>query len=149
MADLNFEKERIQITPIILYIDYITLHFQKYLKNKYSDITPRDFTYLSNIYYNQNCSQKQLADLLYVSESNVAQIIKKLEKNGLITRCSDKTNKSKKIINLSEKGKLILFSLIKDVYEWDAKIFDQYTKEEVELFKKMIYDYSNKSINNL
>ena len=32
MADLNFDYERIMFTPALLYIDYINLHFKKYLK---------------------------------------------------------------------------------------------------------------------
>ena len=79
MADLNFEDERINFTPLILYIDYIHLLQDDYYKKNFKNITPRDVTYLMNIFYHQNCSQKDLAKLLFVSESNVAQIIKRLE----------------------------------------------------------------------
>ena len=81
MDNLNFEDERINFTPIILYIDYIHLLQDDYYKRNYENITPRDVTYLMNILYHQNCSQKDLARFLFVSESNVAQIIKRLEKN--------------------------------------------------------------------
>ena len=97
----------------------------------------------------QNISQRELAELLYVSESNVTQIIKRLEKNGYIIRRPDVSNKSKKIINLSDEGKLVLFSLMKIVYEWEGEFLKDYTNEEVELFKKMLYEYSQKSINSL
>lgn len=50
------------------------------LKNNFENITPRDFTYLVNIFYNPNISQRELADLLIVSEANVGQIVKRLEK---------------------------------------------------------------------
>ena len=83
MADLNFDYERIMFTPALLYIDYINLHLKYYLKKNHEDITPYDFTYLANIFYNSNCSQKDLAELLFVSESNVAQIIKRLEKKWI------------------------------------------------------------------
>lgn len=93
MADLNFEDDRINFTPLILYIDYIHLLQDDYYKRNYPTITPRDVTYLMNIFYHQNCSQKDLADLLFVSEANVAQIIKRLEKNQYITRTPDLNNK--------------------------------------------------------
>lgn len=149
MPDLNFEEERIFLTPIILYIDYINIIHNDYLKKNFNNITPRDFTYLAAIFYHQNISQRELAELLYVSESNVTQIIKRLEKNGYIIRRPDVNNKSKKIINLSDDGKLVLFSLMKIVYEWEGDFLKDYTTEEVELFKKMLYEYSQKSINSL
>lgn len=149
MPDLNFEEERIFLTPIILYIDYINIIHNDYLKKNFKNITPRDFIYLVAVFYHQNISQRELAELLYVSESNVTQIIKRLEKNGYIIRRPDVSNKSKKIINLSDEGKLVLFSLMKIVYEWEGEFLKDYTNEEVELFKKMLYEYSQKSINSL
>lgn len=146
MAELNFEEERINFTPVILYVDYINLQFSNYLKHSSTDITPRDFTYLVNIFYHPNCSQKYLADLLYVSESNVTQIIKKLEKKGLVTRTVDVTNKSRKVINLSEDGRLIVWKLMKLIFEWEAKFFEEYDDGDEQKFKKMIYDYSEKSL---
>ena len=148
MNDLKFEDEGIQITPVILYIDYINQQYHNYLKKNYKDITPRDFTYLINIFYHQNCSQKDLAKLLYVSESSVAQIIKKLEKNEMIYRTDDEKNKSRNIINLTEKAKLIVFSLIKDIYEGEAKFFENYDKKDVDKFKKMLYEYTQNSLNS-
>ncbi len=145
MSNLNFEEERIYFTPIILYTDYINLQFNKYLKENFKNITPRDFTYLSNIFYHQNVSQRQLAELLYVSESNVAQIVKRLENNGLIFRTCDANNKSKKVLNLTEKGKLIVFSVLKDIYEWEASFFDKYDDVDIKKFKRIMYDYSQKS----
>ena len=149
MPDLNFEEERIFLTPIILYIDYINIIHNDYLKKNFKNITPRDFTYIVAVFYHQNISQRELAELLYVSESNVTQIIKRLEKNGYIIRRPDLNNKSKKIINLSDEGKLVLFSLMKIVYEWERDFLKDYTTDEVELFKKMLYEYSQKSINSL
>jgi DNA-binding MarR family transcriptional regulator len=147
MADLNFNHERIMFTPALLYIDYISLHFNKYLKKNYEDLTPRDFTYLANISYNPNCSQKDLAQLLFVSESNVAQIVKRLEKNGLVTREFDEKNKSRRILNLTDKGKELLFTLLKETYEGESKFFENYPPEDVEKFKKMLYGYSQAVIN--
>lgn len=145
MSNLNFEEEKIYFTPIVLYTDYINLQFNKYLKENFKNITPRDFTYLSNIFYHQNVSQRQLAELLYVSESNVAQIVKRLENNGLIFRTCDANNKSKKVLNLTEKGKLIVFSVLKDIYEWEASFFDKYDDVDIEKFKRIMYEYSQKS----
>ena len=145
MPELNFEDERISFTPVVLYTEFIHLQFHNYLKKNYNDITPVDFTYLVNIMYNQNVSQRQLAEILHVSESSVAQIIKKLEKNELVSRIPDENNKSRKILQLTEKSRLIVFSVIRDIYEGEAKILEEYSKEEIDGFKKMLYEYSEKS----
>lgn len=142
---LNFEDERISFTPIVLYAEFIHLQFYNYLKNNFKDITPVDFTYLVNIMYNQNVSQRQLAEILHVSESSVAQIIKKLEKKELVSRIPDENNKSRKILQLTEKSRIIVFSIIRDIYEGEAKILEEYSKEEIDGFKKMLYEYSEKS----
>ncbi|WP_407462148.1 MarR family winged helix-turn-helix transcriptional regulator [Methanobrevibacter sp.] len=145
MVDFDFDEEKIMVTPSILFIDYINMQHNDYLKKNFKNITHRDFTYLANIFYHQNISQKELSELLYVSESNVTQIIKRLEKNGLIERHHDEKNKSRKIINLTDEGKLVIFSLMKIVFEWEGEFFKDYRPEEVELFKKMLYEYYKKA----
>ena len=149
MDYLNFEEDRINFTPLILYIDYIHLLQDDFYKRNYPNITPRDVTYLMNIFYHQNSSQKDLSKLLFVSEANVAQIIKRLEKNELIERFPDEKNKSRKIINLTEEGKLIVFKLLKEMYEWEGEFFKDYPAEDVEKFKKMLHEYSQKTINSI
>ena len=146
MVNLDFSDERISFTPAILYIDYINLQFNNYLKKNYKDITPRDFTYLVNIFYHQNISQRELADFLFVSEANVTQIIKRLEKNEFITRIPDKNNKSKNILYLTSKGKNIVFKLLKEIYEGELKIFENFDNSDVEMFKKILYKYLDESI---
>ena len=142
MIDLNSGDERIPFTPVVLYIDYISIQYTKYLKDNYSEITPRDFTYLVTIQYNPNLTQRELSEILFVSEANVAQIIKRLEKNELVHRGSDENNKSKKILNVTDKAKLIIFSLLKEIYEFEAKFFEDYSEEDAEKFKKMVHSYS-------
>ena len=87
--------------------------------------------------------------MLFVSESNVAQIIKKLEKHGFITRTPDEKNKSRKILNLTNDGKIVVFKLIKEMYEWEGEFFKDYPPEDVAKFKKMLYEYSQKTIDSI
>ena len=138
------ENER--FIPIILYIDYINVEYHKYLNKEFKNITPRDFTYLINIYYHPNISQRELADLLIVSEANVGQIIRRLEKNKLVCRKYDEKNKSRRILNLTEKGKNRVLSLLEIAQKWEGKFFEKYGVEEEMKFREMISDYYQKSI---
>ena len=141
MADLNFDENRLKATPIFYFINYINVIHDNFLKENFKDITPRDFTYLSNIYYHENISQKELAELLYVSESNVAQIIKRLEKNGHVHREVLSDKKCKKILSLTEKGEGVLKSLLGLISDFESELFENYSDEDKDKFKKMIYYY--------
>jgi len=135
-------------TPIIFYIDYINIEYNKYLNRQFKGITPRDFTYLLNIHYHKNCSQRELADLLIVSQANAGQIIRRLEKNKLVTRDFDEKNKSRRIINLTDEGKSLVLSLLDAAKKWESKFFEKYAPEDKEKFKTMISDYYQLSIND-
>lgn len=145
---VDFEIGENSFIPIVLYMDYINAEYHKFLKNNFKDITPRDFTYLVNIFYHPNLSQRELADLLIVSEANVGQIIKRLEKNDLIYRDFDEKNKSRRIINLTDNGKSAVFTLLGIAYKWEAKFFENYSLEDKKRFVNMISDYYQKSIND-
>ena len=146
MDNTDFKDKNDSVIPIIFYIDYINIEYHKYLNKKFKDITPRDFTYLINIYYHPNISQRQLADLLIVSEANVGQIIKRLENNNLIHRNFDENNKSRRIINLTEKGKTRILSLLEESQKWEDKFFEKYDIGDEMKFREIISDYYHKSI---
>ncbi len=146
MVYFNFDDDEISVAPIVIYTEYINLHYNKFLKKNFKDITYGDFTYLINILYRNNISQRELSDLLFVSESNVAQIIKRLEKNGYVERTIDQSNKSKKNINLTKKGSLTVLSLLKAVYEKESKFANKYSPEEIDKFKRMLYEYLEDSV---
>ena len=134
--------------PIILYIDYINIEYQKFLNEKFDDITPRDFTYLINIYYNPNLSQRELSNMLIVSEANAGQIIRRLEKNNLVKRGYDEKNKSRRIINLTDKGQSFVLSLLEASRKWESKFFENYSREDEIKFRYMISDYYKISTNH-
>ena len=134
--------------PIILYIDYINIEYQKFLNEKFDDITPRDFSYLINIYYNPNLSQRELSNMLIVSEANAGQIIRRLEKNNLIKRGYDEKNKSRRIINLTDKGQSFVLSLLEASRKWESKFFENYSREDEIKFRDMISDYYKISTNH-
>lgn len=145
MVDLNSDDDKLDDMPVFYFINYINVIHDNFLKENFKDIAPRDFTYLSNIYFHKNISQKELADLLYVSEANVAQIIKRLEKNGFVKRTIVKDNKSRKILSLTDNGEYVLNSLLKLIVDFESQLFKDYSAEDKEKFRKMIWDYCEKA----
>ena len=132
--------------PLILYIDYINVEYNKYLNNKFKGITPRDFSYLINIYYHPNSSQRELADILIVTQANAGQIIRRLEKNNLISREIDENNKSRRVINLTSKGKSFVLKLLKASHDWEDKFFEQYSIDDEKKIKEMPSYYYLKTV---
>ncbi|MBQ9026234.1 MAG: MarR family transcriptional regulator [Methanobrevibacter sp.] len=135
----------LESTSVFYFINYINVIHDNFLKENFKDITRRDFTYLSNIYYNENISQKELAELLYVSESNVAQIIKRLEKNGYIKREVQKDNRGKKILSLTDKGEDIFNCLLNLITDFESKFFKNYSSEDIKKLKEILYDYCERA----
>ena len=148
MVKVEWEDERVLATPLSLYVEYLNLRHGFYIKDKLSDadITEGEFTYLANIFYAEAMSQRQLADLLFVSQANVAKMLKKLEAKKLIERVVDENNKSRKLIYLTEKGKAITLSLLNFTFGWESKVLDSYSDEEVKKFKEMLFDLAQKSV---
>ena len=147
MVDAGWDEERVLFTPLTLYMEYINLKYDAFLKEKLKDhdLTTGDLTYLINIFYHEKLSQRQLADILYVSEANVAKIVKRLEKKGYIERVPDESNKSRKILNLTQKGKLTTYSLINITYEWENNITNSFSEEQVSNLKKILYELNQNS----
>ena len=139
MVSLNFDDNRLKSTPFFYFINYINVLHDNFLKENFKDITPRDFTYLSNIFYHENISQKELANLLYVSEANVAQIVKRLEKSGYVKREFLKDDKGKKSLSLTDKGESIFNFLLNMIYEGESEIFKDYSDKDKIKFKEMLY----------
>lgn len=86
MVDVNWSEEKIINTNLNMYIEYILFRYNNFLKEniKNQNITLGDLTYLINISYDEGISQKNLSELLFVSEANVARFLKKLEKRVIL-----------------------------------------------------------------
>ena len=96
MVEKNWKDDRIVLTPINLYMEYILLSYNNFLKEKLDDvsITYGELTYIYNIKYYPSISQRELAETLFVSEANVAKMIKKLVDKGLVKKQKDENNNS-------------------------------------------------------
>ena len=141
MSNEKWDREKILLTPLTLYMEYLDLKYNDFLKKRFKDkdIYPGDFTYIINIFYHENLSQKDLAKLLFVSEANVAKILKRLDDKGYILRLVDEKNNCRKILKLTEKGKMMAGKLIKTSYEWENKITESFNDDEMDKLRELLY----------
>ena len=148
MVKFNISEELKYGVPFTIYMEYILLNYNnflgKHLKNE--NITTREFLYLFNIFSNKNISQKQLAELMYVSEANITKIVKKLIEKGYVSRRKDDNNKSRNLLALTKKGMDIVLQMLKLTMEWESKVSDNYDSGSIVEFKDILYDLSEKSV---
>ena len=141
MVEEKWNDNRIILTPINLYMEYVLLTYNNYLKEKLDDvsITHGELTYIYNIKYYPLISQRELAETLFVSEANVAKMIKKLVQKGLVKKEKDKNNKSRNILSLTEKGEEIFVKINVLTCAWERDITKKLSNEDLFDLKQKLY----------
>lgn len=147
MEDINWKNDRIILTPANLYMEYILLSYNNFLKEKLDDvqITYGELTYIYNIKFFPGISQRELAETLYVSEANVAKMVKKLVKKNLIEKRKDEKNKSRNILFLTEKGEDTFVKINVLTCGWERQITKDLSNEKFFEFKKVLYELTKQS----
>ncbi len=147
MVDAEWQKDRIVLTPTNLYMEYILLSYNNYLKDKLEDIeiTYGELTYIYNIKFFPSISQRELAEILFVSEANVAKMVKKLVKKGIVEKRKDENNKSRNILRLTEKGEELFVKVNLITCGWEREITKNLSNEEFFKFKEQLYDLIKQS----
>lgn len=147
MVDVNWKNDRIAITPLNLYMEYILLSYNDYLKKKFEDveITHGELTYIYNIKYYPSISQRELSETLFVSEANVAKMVKKLVQKGLVEKKKDASNKSRNILNLTKKGEELFVDINVLTCAWEREITKNLSNDKYFEIKKDLYELTKTS----
>ena len=147
MVDENWKKDRIIFTPLNLYMEYILLSYNNYLKDHLDDvdITYGELTYIYSVKYYGPSSQREMAKRLYVSEANVAKMIKKLVNKGLVEKRKDKNNKSRNLVSLTDKGEEVFVKVSVLTAGWERKITKEFSNDKYADLKKVMYHLSVES----
>ena len=147
MVDVNWENDRIVLTPTNLYMEYILLSYNNFLKKKLNDIeiTHGELTYIYNIKFFPSISQRELSETLFVSEANVAKMVKKLVNKGLVEKKKDETNKSRNILTLTDKGEEVFVKVNVLTCAWEREITGSMPNEKYFEFKDTLFQLTKKS----
>ncbi len=78
-----------------------------YLKESGIVLTKEQWSIMAVLWRNDGCSQQVLADATYRDRPGTTRILDNLQKDGLIERRSDKTDRRTNLIYLTQKGKSI------------------------------------------
>ncbi|MGM0650622.1 MAG: MarR family winged helix-turn-helix transcriptional regulator, partial [Bacteroidota bacterium] len=106
----------------------------KYFQHKFRDyaIGHAQVRTLHVICRHDGISQKQLIENLKLDKSSVTSQIELLEKNGYITRKTDKTDQRSKRIYITKKTEAIKHDLIAIFSGWSSALMKGFTPEEKE-----------------
>lgn len=101
-------------------------------------VHPRQIPILITIKNNDGISQKKIAESLMVSAPSVAVSLKRLEKNGLITKNTDSADQRIFRIYLSQKGRDALEKAENIMQQLYFEAFKDFTTEELVLLKRFL-----------
>ena len=128
-------------------MEYILLSYNNYLKDHLDDvdITYGELTYIYSVKYYGPSSQREMAKRLYVSEANVAKMIKKLVNKGLVEKHKDENNKSRNLVSLTDKGEEVFVKVSVLTAGWERQITREFTNDKYADLKKVMYQLSLES----
>lgn len=94
---------------------------------------------------NDGCTQNELAERLHVSAPSVTNSIKRLEKNGFVTKETDERDCRRSNIRITGKGRTVAEGVRKRFDEADEMSFKNLSEKE----KEQLYSILNKMVENL
>lgn len=100
---------------------------------------------LEYIVRNEGCNQKDICNYVKVSPASIALSTKRLAKAGLITKVSDDENRRCNILCPTQKGKEISQLCRKNFDDFENRLFDGFTEEELDALINSL----NKMMNNI
>ena len=122
--------------------------FEEFYKANKGDlnINPAEAAFLSQIYYKNGISQREIAQNLAVSEANIAKTFKKLDNKKLVYKTIDKENNARRNLYLTEDGEKAIERIMEIFYEFDKVLFAGLTAEEIEKMETQLKEIGDKSL---
>lgn len=111
----------------------------KILKNKGIDsYNGEQGRILYELYKTDNLSSKEISYKTGLALNSLTSMLERMEKQDLITKTHDKTNKRKSIISLTENGKSLKQGLYDIIEEMVKHTFVDFSEEEIIIFEKFL-----------
>ncbi len=131
----------------------LTICELKSMNNKvYGGLTHNSLLYLDLISYKEDCTVSFLAESLNVTKSAVTIKVNELIEKGFVVKKQSEKDKRVNYIYINEKLEKEYKEYDRLLYKISGALENEYTKEETELFEKMLNSLSSefmKSSKNL
>ena len=93
---------------------------------------------LEYIRHNDGCTQAELAEKMFVSPASIALSTKRMEKEGLLKKQTDKDNLRRNKLTITEKGREVSQECRRVFDEVDKKMFAGLSSDEISQFKELM-----------
>ena len=100
------------------------------------------------IYENDNSSLAEINRYFLFNKATITKNIKYLIRLGLVTWNSSATDKRKKMMVITEKGKALAPEIIKVLKQWNDKLTLELNREEVESLSELLYTITKQITKN-
>nr|WP_307775794.1 winged helix DNA-binding protein [uncultured Cetobacterium sp.] len=87
---------------------------------------------------NKKLGQNEIARRLNINKSLITKSVKTLTSNGYVEIYNDPTNKSKKLLQLTKKGKELIPEIRNILDEWRDIFLENFTEEEKNILEKLM-----------
>lgn len=101
-------------------------------------LTPEQWMVLQYLSLKDGISQRELAEIAFRDKTGITRMLDILERNGLIARLSDRSDKRRNRIYLTKAGQGIHQNAKQFVYEAMLTAVDGLTEEEVRIGEKIL-----------
>ncbi len=127
----------------------ISMLINRYLSSKFREanlgITVEQWTVLACLWKQDKVTQQTLSDITFRDKPSMTRLIDNLEKNGLVVRVSDTTDRRVNMIHLTRKGVDLEKKSTEIVNMVVDKVLHEFSVEEVAACRKFL----KKILNNL
>jgi Transcriptional regulators len=128
----------------------INAMLNRYLNRKFKSeglgITTEQWSVLSCLWEKDKQTQKYICDHTYKDKASITRLLDGLEKNGLVVRVSDSSDRRINLIHLTEKGvkmEKIANNIVSDCIAMSTnKISTEDLRFMIDMFKKIILNIS-------
>lgn len=107
-------------------------------ENIFLDCSKNEVLIFWLLYQRSEVNMTEIAEYIHVPLNTATGIINRMEKNELIVRTRSQEDKRVVLIGFSERGMAQFQNLVNEMMYYGMKIVSSFTKEEMDLFYKMM-----------
>lgn len=123
----------------------INRYLQNRLKKANLNITVEQWTVLTCLWKKDKITQQALSDITYRDKTSMTRLIDNLEKNSLVVRVPDSSDRRAKLIYLTQKGMDIEQQASKVIDEAVEETLKQLSDDEIQTCRNVL----NKVLSNI
>ena len=107
-------------------------------ENIFLDCSKNEVLIFWLLYQRREVNMTEIAEYIHVPLNTATGIINRMENNELIVRTRSQEDKRVVLIGFSERGMAQFQNLVNEMMYYGLKIMSSFTKEEMDLFYKMM-----------